>query len=87
MSDIKITPEQLQEIAEEQQHNQRELHKRRLLSDLKAFAILLVAFASIIATAELSSPAPLFIFCLCAGTYFLLKPVKKRKEKKRNKIN
>jgi len=77
--DLKITPEQSQEVAEEQQLNKRELRKQRLLNELKAFAILSVAFAAIVATAELASPAPLFIFCFFAFGYFMLKPVKKKK--------
>jgi len=71
--DLKITPEQSQEVAVEQQHNKRELRKQRLLNELKAFAILSVAFATIIAAAELASPAPLFIFCCFAFGYFMLK--------------
>jgi len=80
--DLKITSEQSQEIAEEQQHNKRELRKQERANELKAFAILSVAFAAIIATAELASPAPLFIFCFFAFGYFMLKPVKKKRRKK-----
>ena len=80
--DLKITPEQFQQVAAEQQNNNRKLRTQELANDLKAFAILAVAFASIIISAEFATPVPLFIFCVIAFAYFMRKPVKNKRRRK-----
>ena len=71
--DLKITPEQFQEAINEQREHQHWHRKQDIKNDLKAFAILVVAFASIIFSAEFVTPMPLFLFCIFAFVFILKK--------------
>jgi hypothetical protein len=74
--------ERLLAVLNEQQQNKRELRKQLLISDLKAFAVLVTAFSFILLAAELATPVPLFLFCTGATLFIMLKQVKKTRRKK-----